>query len=643
MFFDALTIAAARDELRASLLPGRVQQVRAVGPLAISLEIYGAHRRRYLLLSAHAEYARAHLLAAAPTRDPAIHSPLLLLLRKYLRGAILQTIEQPQFERVLDLGFTKVLPVQKHGPPTLDELEAEDEGEDDLPLDDRRAEIPPGFALYETHLVAEIMGRHSNLVLVGADGLVLDAVKHIPASINRYRTTLPHQPYVPPPPQRKLDFLGLGERSFAGELGELDPQAFLWQTLVARFRAVSPLLAREAVYRATGSADTRVAAAEVPPLYAALTAILGLARSAAWQPSLAWEPGAERVALAFAPYPLQHLAAGGAVLEAAASISAAADAFYTAVEAVGGHTQLKTAVRAELGALRHRLERRRSALQAELDRAVGFEQERHKGELILAYMYGLAPGQTRLEIPEENLVILLDPRRTPLEQAQAMFREYQRARAAVEGVPARLAAVELGLRYLDELATHLDLAEDHDTIQLLRGELAALPDEIGTHVAAPAAPPPARRPPARPHGARRKPAPATPAAPRESRLATTPAKVVSQDGFTLFYGRSARQNDALTFGLARPDDLWLHARNVPGAHVLIRTDQRPVPESTLAEAARLAARHSQARDDTAVDVILTEKRHVRRVAGAPPGLVTVSHERVLRVRPQPAEPDAPGG
>jgi predicted ribosome quality control (RQC) complex YloA/Tae2 family protein len=114
-------------------------------------------------------------------------------------------------------------------------------------------------------------------------------------------------------------------------------------------------------------------------------------------------------------------------------------------------------------------------------------------------------------------------------------------------------------------------------------------------------------------------------------------RVTSSDGIPILVGRSARQNDAITFGQARPGDLWLHARNVPGAHVIVRGEGRSVPERTVAEAARLAAQHSKARHDTAVDVIVTERRHVRRIPGAPPGLVTVSGERVLRVRPASPE------
>jgi predicted ribosome quality control (RQC) complex YloA/Tae2 family protein len=294
-------------------------------------------------------------------------------------------------------------------------------------------------------------------------------------------------------------------------------------------------------------------------------------------------------------------------------------------------------VRRKLGA------RRAAALERELQRAAGFETLRRKGEMLLGYMHGLEPGQRRLEIPEENLVIELNPDVPPLEQAQAFFREYQRARAAVAGVPARLDATQLGLQYLDELSTHLELADDFATISAIREELTALPadpDALLTGADRPAPPddaePPPKKKPAKGKG-KFAPRRDRPAPKGGGRPAITPLRIVSSDGIPILVGRSARQNDALTFGLARPDDLWLHARGVPGAHVVVRGEGRAVPERTVAEAARLAAQHSKARHDTAVDVIVTERRNVRRIPGAPPGLVTVTGERVLRVRPQVGE------
>jgi predicted ribosome quality control (RQC) complex YloA/Tae2 family protein len=669
MFFDALTIAAVRDELTARVGGGRVQQVRAVGPLAISLEIYAQHRRAPLLFSAHAQNARVHLLAHPPSRDPGVQTPFLLLLRKYVRGATLQTIEQPQFERVLTFTFTKVLPVARHGADLPDEPEELDEP--DPALEARLAEIPPGFALFSTRLIAEIMGRHSNLILVNSEGEILDAVKRIPGSLNRVRTTLPHQRYVPPPPQRKLDLRLMPLTGFQHEISSLDPATGLWQALVARFSAVSPLLAQEAVFRAGGDEQSPVSAGDPARVYAALRGLLDLSQSHAWAPCLAWEgveggglgageeDGADgdedqeaelaapssAAALAFAPYPLTHLAAEGARLEEPDGISRAAEQFYAALEQISGHAQLRADIAEEIDARRKTLARRAAALERELERAAGFDVLRRKGEMLLGYMYVLEPGQRRLEIPEEDLVIDLDPDVPPLEQAQAMFREYSRARAAVAGVPARLEATGLALQYLDELTTHLELAEDFATISAIREELAALPADPDTLVAGierrargeedgDEAPPPPKKAPK----GRGKYAPKTTRAKKEAagRAGIEPLRVTSSDGIPILVGRSARQNDAITFGQARPGDLWLHARNVPGAHVVVRSEGRTVPERTVAEAARLAAQHSKARHDTAVDVIITERRHVRRIPGAPPGLVTVSGERVLRVRPAAA-------
>ena len=664
MFFDALTIAAVRDELAATVGGGRVQQVRAVAPLAISLEIYAQHRRAYLLGSAHAQNARVHLLARAPSRDPGVQTPFLLLLRKYVRGATLQSIEQPQFERVLTLSFTKVLPLSRHGADLPDEPEEADEL--DPALEARLAEIPPGFALFTTRLIAEIMGRHSNLILVNSEGIVLDAIKHIPTSLNRVRITLPHQPYVPPPPQRKLDLRLMPLPGFEHEIAGLDPAVGLWQALVARFSAVSPLLAQEAVFRAGGTVRTVIREADPARLYAALRGLLDLSQSHAWEPSLAWEGDggwglgvgaasgededdvqegdttpAAPAALAFAPYPLTHLAAEGARLDTPGSISQAAEQFYAALEQISGHAQLRADIATEIEARRKTLARRVAALERELERAAGFDVLRRKGELLLGYMYVLEPGQRRLEIPEENLVIDLDPDVPPLEQAQALFREYSRARAALAGVPARRDATNLALQYLDELSTHLELAEDFATISAIREELAALPADPDTLVAGierrargedeEEAPPPPKKAPK----GRGKYAPRNNRVKKEAggRAALEPLRVISSDGLPILVGRSARQNDAITFGQARPGDLWLHARNVPGAHVIVRGEGRTVPERTVAEAARLAAQHSKARHDTAVDVIITERRHVRRIPGAPPGLVTVAQERVLRVRP----------
>jgi len=167
MYFDALTMAAVADELRAQILDGRVQRVLLPDDLSVGMEVYAHGERRYLLASAHSERARLHLAGEKLRRGVETPSPLLLLLRKYLRGGRIVAIEQPPFERALHVGV----------------------------------QHPEG----NTTLIVEVMGRYSNIVLIAEEGLILDSVKRVGPEMNRYRSILPQHLYVPTPPQSKLD------------------------------------------------------------------------------------------------------------------------------------------------------------------------------------------------------------------------------------------------------------------------------------------------------------------------------------------------------------------------------------------------------------------------------------------------------
>ena len=238
MPFDALTLAAVRQEIQEKLVGGRVQNVIMPGPLALSLEIYRAGTgRAHLLMSAHPQHARVHLTPTAPSRDPEQHPPLLLLLRKYVRGGTIIDVSQPRFERVLTLSIAKRLPPDKHQEYHFegDFRHTEDRRPSDRPRTTGVNEGSPcpwasacrrnplssfllltirnrkmtkktrHFRVRTTELIVEIMGRVSNIVMVEEDGTVMDSIKRIPSSINRYRVTLPHHPYVLPPPQEKRD------------------------------------------------------------------------------------------------------------------------------------------------------------------------------------------------------------------------------------------------------------------------------------------------------------------------------------------------------------------------------------------------------------------------------------------------------
>jgi predicted ribosome quality control (RQC) complex YloA/Tae2 family protein len=304
-------------------------------------------------------------------------------------------------------------------------------------------------------------------------------------------------------------------------------------------------------------------------------------------------------------------------------MSEAVETYYASIESLSGHAALRAQVRAELEQLRAREERRLASLREELQRAGSLEELRRRGEYILAFMHTLTPGQRLLHIPEEHLTIELDPALTPVENAQALFREYRKARSALQGLPEKIAGVEMRVRFYDELLTSLELASTYDEIRAVQAESALAlnrPTERESEQGKNRGKARAGRP--------------TQKLPRPMRLQT-------RRGASILVGRTAGQSDAATFHLAAPDDLWFHVLGAPGAHVILRT-AGGITQEDIREAAAIAAGYSKLRDEPQVDVVYTEKRHVRRVPGAPPGLVTYRNEQVIRVTPARPPTATPG-
>ncbi|MEI6043142.1 MAG: NFACT RNA binding domain-containing protein, partial [Chloroflexota bacterium] len=430
---------------------------------------------------------------------------------------------------------------------------------------------------------------------------------------------LPHQPYISPPPQNKHNFNLETPLSFAevmNQLYEKKPQASLWQALVETFAGVSPQLAREIAYRLAERKgfdpagmtlatfqDWEYLYDELRTLLSPLNPALSKVETFAW---LVREP--EGKVMAFAPYELHQFRSVELEPEAVESLSQAAEEFYSQVEAVGGQSQRKQEIAAKVGEYYDKLRRRAASLEGSLKKAESAEELKRKGEAIYAHLYELTPGQSLLEA--EGLKISLDPDRTPSDNAQAYFRDYDKARQAQAGVPELLAATRLELEYLDEMLTQLDLAESYDEIMNLKAELG----EAG-------------------YGPKEKEKGHKSPRPKRRKLPQTPS-FTSPEGFTIFVGKSAQHNEYVTFELGDRNDVWLHARGMPGSHVIIKTQGRDVPEKTLEMAATLAAYYSKGQTSTKVEVTYAPQRYVRKVKGSHPGLVTYSNDQSLNVKPQ---------
>jgi predicted ribosome quality control (RQC) complex YloA/Tae2 family protein len=393
-----------------------------------------------------------------------------------------------------------------------------------------------------------------------------------------------------------------------------------------RLAGLSPLAGREIAFRATGSTSTRVDA-DVDWSAVAATArdLFGPLETHAWQPTLASRGDS---AEAYAPYVLEHLAADGARLEGFETISQAMSAYFARAPVPGaGAPRRGDSLAAERKALAapleralHNARRRIAGLELQLANSQATREPlRRAGEYLLAQQADLAPGAAEVVIDGD--VFAIDPRLSAVDNAQVLFGRYRKAREAEERVPELLESARQHAEYLAELRALVEVADQMDAIRALRREVsAAVGDE-------------SKRAVTRPHaGGERARGAAGGSGPYR--------RVALGDGYEALVGSSAAGNAVVTFDLARPDDTWLHARGVQGAHVIVRGSP---PAPILERAAELAAWHSAARSATSVEVDVAPRRYVKKIPNAPAGLVRYSNERTLRVQPRGPSPGAGEG
>lgn len=548
--FDSVVLASVVREVQA-LLPLRVLRAESVGPHEVAL----VGRAASLLFSADPRWARVHLWRGRARAAP---HPFADLVRARLSGARLVQVHHVPFERVAEFHF-----------------EAADGA---------------------WRLVAEPMGKHGNLVLVH-DGRVVGVARPVPPERSRVRPLLPGLPYEPPPPDLRP------------RPGELEPAALwealraspepLWRAVLRCVAGIGPLASYEAASRTGDPEDPGCDLDRAVLLCRVLAELRDAVHAGAFAPHLYLRAGEP---VSFAPFPLTCLERVEAVeVTMSEAVERVLDARARSARFLERRARLAARVRVHLSRKRSALEQVRRDLGAteELDRL------REAGRLLLAYAHQVPVGARSAELPGQDgrtLHIPLDPSRTAVENAQALFRRYAKLRAALRTLPSRAAALEEEVRQLEALEVHLETARAEEDLSAVEAEL----------------PDPVRR------------------VPRGVQAVAEPRRFLVQ-GFVVLVGRSNRDNDRVTFRLSSPDDLWFHARGLPGAHVVLRRGGRAPSEDTVRRVAALAAYYSAGRGAAAVDVDYTERRNVWKPRRAPAGRVLYRGERTVRVAPAPPE------
>ncbi|TYP72670.1 Rqc2 family fibronectin-binding protein [Paenibacillus methanolicus] len=587
MALDGIVTRAVVRELQ-TLVGTRIHKIHQPTDHDLVMQIRGGQTPGKLLISANPTYPRMHWTNQS-FMNPLEAPMFCMLLRKYCEGG--------QIEEVLQIGTERIIHIRVR---QRDEL---------------------GDIALKT-IVVELMGRHSNIILLDhATGTIHDGIHHVTPAISSYRIVMPGAAYTAPPEQGKTDpfavqdetsFLAALERPLAQTKDDEEapkPPSNLEQLLVAAFSGVSPLLAREIVHRGGASGATDAPDAEsgkaVWPVYQSMMAEFAAHR---YSPNIVepGESGQPRKSV-FSVAPLTHLAHGNA--QTFDSISGCLEAYY-------GDKAERDTVKQRVSDLIRFLQNERNKnakkiekLQETLVEASGADKYRILGELLTTYMHQFQRGDASVEVinyydeEQKPVAIALDPQLSPSENAQRYFKRYTKHKNSLEAVAVQMQQAREEIVYLDALLQQLESASlaDIDEIREELVEQGYLRDR-------------AKR------GAKK-------------RKNAKPALLcyTSSEGIPIYVGKNNTQNDFLTNKTAGPNETWLHTKDIPGSHVVIRATE--FGNATLEEAAMLAAHYSQARSSSLVPVDYTLIRYVKKPSGAKPGFVIYDHQKTLFITP----------
>ena len=642
MPIDAITLASVADEWRVLLTGARIDTIIQPTAHSIALQCYAPTaqqaqdgRNRWLYLSAHPQLARAHLTALKPSKIVIEPPAFVMLLRKYLEGARIEAVQQPHWERVIEIiaGY-------------------------------RSASNSEERTRYR--LIIELMGRMSNIILCNEHGLILGSLKQVGADVNRYRVIAANVQYVPPPPQQRivagrslprlepvtitgsqLTLCAVEEIEASKEASQAErkrakmQEPKLWQLLTRNLLGFSPLLAREAVYRTTSDAESLISTGGTPwdELAWNIRELAALYDTRAWRPQIA-----ERIEdidprpfpIAFAPYVLEQYAElPGVRIRESASINVLIDEFYAGAEWRDAMESVRAPVRKVLQAQLERCKRKTDLLQQELVASEEANRYRLQAELLLAYQHEVKQGQGSVALQNffedgsgpSEVTIPLDPRFDAVGNANRLFHKYHKLRRALALVPGQIEQNATEMATTEQLLADLMLAETPAEVELVKAEVQSAGYIRGAKAAGTSLKGVHKQAHKGKGGKQNKGKPIPPGG-------GVPLHIQSRDGFTILVGKNSRQNEEVTFHQASANDMWLHARGVPGAHVIIKAGGRDIPRSTIEQAASLAAYYSQARGSTSVPVDYTLQRHVRHMKGGGPGMVVYEREKTLYAEPE---------
>ena len=590
MAFDGITTACLCRELSDRLTGARIYKIAQTDrdELVLTLkplpERGGGQCRLYL--SADAALPLAYL-TAKPRQAPLQAPAFCMLLSKHLQNGRILSVTQPGLERILRF-----------------EVEHLDEMGD----------------LCRHTLVIELMGKHSNLIFLNDSEQIVDSIKHISSLVSSVREVLPGRPYFVPDTRGKKDPLTETEAHFDALL--LSQQVPPAKLLMSTYTGISTQMAEELCHRAALSNDRSASSMtqeDRTSLWEAFRGLMDQVRNGRFSPCVYYqkdESGRRGEPAAFAAVPLRIYADFDRKFEEVRfdSMSELLETFYAQKNEVTRIRQKSVDLRRVVQTILERDIHKYDLQCRQIKDTEKRDKYRVYGELLNAYGYSIEPGAKSCELDNyytgEKIRVPLDPTLTPMQNAKRYFDRYTKLKRTNEALTELTAKVQEEIRHLESIRTSLDLATNEGDLAQIRQELEDS-GFVRRHAGS----------------ARKRPGYDKSGSGKKGRARTPvskPLHYISSDGYDIYVGKNNFQNDALTFHFADPGDIWMHANDMPGSHVILRSGGRSmdeIPDRAFEEAASLAAWYSAGREQGKVEIDYLLRRNVKKPGGAKPGFV----------------------
>lgn len=574
MALDAIAIRALVEELQC-IVGGRIDKVHQPERDEIIVSVRTFDKSYKLLVSASSANPRLHFTDY--TRKNPKTAPLFcMLLRKHINSGKIKEISQIGFERIVKIS-----------------VESYDELGD-----------------YTTkHLYVEIMGRHSNIILVSDEGRIVDSIKHIDDAISSVREILPGGVYELPPVQDKKALIDWDNDSELNLVGFKADKA-----LIGEIAGISPLTAREMIYNVFGTTDIvteNINTNRNAMLKLEIVKLANAVRDTEFSPCMIEDLSTGKL-IEFSAVPIRQYETLARVREYE-TMNELVDEFYHLRDVRERMRQKTSDLTKLLNTAQERVSKKLAILQRTLKDAENMNKYREKAELITANIYRITEGEKSVEVenyfdPDMNTVkIELDPSLSPSQNAQRYYKKYNKAKTAQIEASKQLEASKTELEYIKSTIAMVETADRIEDVTAIRRELAQ--EGYIKH--------------------------STKAQRKQKEETSKPMHFVSSDGFDIYVGRNNTQNDYLTLKFANSSDLWFHTKDIHGSHTIIKLGiDKDVPRETILEAASLAAYYSKGRDSSQVPVDYTEIRNVKKPNGAKPGMVIYDGYNTVYVTPK---------